>query len=60
MLGWDIAGINTLSYRDWARQLLPLVSHPAQPGQLVQGAMEGVVEPGAKLRQAWCSWGKQR
>lgn len=45
---------------DRASQLLPLVSHLAQPGQLVQGAMEGVVEPGAKLRQAWCRWGKQR
>lgn len=45
---------------DRASQLLPLVPRCAQPGQFIQGAKKGVVETGAKLRQVWWSWSKQR
>lgn len=31
MLGWDIAGIDTLSYRDWARQSLTAFASGPMP-----------------------------
>lgn len=45
---------------DRASQLLPLVPCRGQPDQFVQGTIEGLVESGVKISQAWWSWSKQR